>query len=81
MVRRTLNLSRLPETKIRGDGLCECLYNQLVVYKTQCRGIEWRFSRSHSSDVLHEPLEVFLGEVFVEELDFHVHDRLMAEEV
>ena len=36
------------------------------------------FSKSHSSDVLHEQLGVFPGEV-VEEPD--LHDRIMAEEV
>jgi len=81
MARRTLNLSRLPETKTRVDGLCECLSNQFFVYQTQCCGKKLRFSRCHSSDVLHEQLKVSLGEVFVEESDFHVHDLLMAEEV
>ena len=30
-------------------------------------------------DVFHEQLGVFLGEVVVEELGFHVHDHFMAE--
>ena len=81
MVCDTLNLGRLPETKNRGNGSWEYFLDQLVVHQTQCCGKAWGFPRSHSSDVLHEQLGVFLGEVVVEELDLHVHDRFMAEEI
>jgi len=77
-VRDTLNLSGFPETRTRWGGLCECFLNQLVVYQTQCSGEERGFPRSHSLDVLHKQLGVFLGEVVVEELNFHVHDRFVA---
>ena len=64
----------------RGDGLYECFLNQFVVYQTQCCGKERGLPRRHNSDVPHERFGVFLGEV-LEELDFHVHDRFVAEEV
>ena len=80
-VRSTLNLSRFSDARTRGDRLRECLFNQLVVYQTQCGGKKRRFPKRHFLDVPHEQLGVFLGEVVVEELDFHVHDRFMAEEV
>ena len=79
-VRDTLYLSRLSEARTRGDGLCECFFNKFVVYQTQCSGKKRRFPKRHFLDVVHEQLGVFLGEVVVEELDFRVHDRFMAEE-
>ena len=72
---------QISETRTRWDGPRECFLNQFFVYQTQCSGKKRGFSRSHSLDVPHEQPGVLLGKFFMEELDFHVHDRFVAEKV
>ena len=74
MYRGLLNFNRLPEARIRGNGLRNCFFNKPVEYQTQRRGEERRFPRFHSTDVVHQQLGTLPGEGFVEELDFHVHN-------
>ena len=75
MHRGLLNLNRLPEARTRGDGPHNCFFNKPVEYRAQSRGGERRSPRSQSSDVVRQQLGVLPGEGFVEELDFHVHNR------
>ena len=56
-------------------------FNQLVVDQTQRRRKERGFSGRHSLDVVHEELWIPFCKVLVQELDLHVHDRVMTKEV
>ena len=78
--RGVLNLNGLPEARTRGDELRNCFFNKPIEHQTECRGEERRFPRSHSSDVVRQQLGILPGEGFVEELDFHVHNRGVTED-
>ena len=64
--------------RIEGGTLWERLFNQSVIHQTQCCGDEGRFPGRHSLYVFHQRLGKALGELFVEEHNFHIQDFFMA---